>query len=246
MGAHRACIVKHPRFFIDIEFVVNTRLELGAEETGHARVLRLHPGAEITLLNGRGAWAEAEIMQLPRTRRGRAEVQVRAVHETREDSPRLRLYIAPPRGKALARIVRQATELGVHSLIPVLSEYCTDRPRANFPDLVRPTVIAAMKQSGNPRAPGIAPPTPFSEAVAALDVPGYLAGPPPESGTRLTPPARLDAPEIAVWVGPEGGFSPEEQRRLLGAGLVPLALGRWILRTDTAVTAVLGWIKGGK
>lgn len=44
----------------------------------------------------------------------------------------------------------------------------------------------------------------------------------------------------SVAIGPEGGWSPREMERLLGAGFRPLGLGPWILRTPTAVAVALG------
>ena len=67
----------------------------------------------------------------------------------------------------------------------------------------------------------------------------------PGTGNASLPEqARLLAKGAALWIGPEGGFSPEEQEALQQAGAVALTVGRWILRVETAVPALLGRLDG--
>ncbi len=67
----------------------------------------------------------------------------------------------------------------------------------------------------------------------------------PGTGNAVQPEQeRLLAKGAALWIGPEGGFASEEQAALLEAGAVALTVGRWILRVETAVPALLGRLDG--
>ena len=149
------------------------------------------------------------------------------------------LYVAPPRNKNMDTVLKSATELGVARIVPVICRYAVSRPDASAATSWSQTLVTAMKQSGNPWLPELDAPIAFSDALSASDDDGFFGAVPREDDLRTSSlpytPSRL-----SLWVGPEGGFSPEEEQALRTKGLIPLTVGPWILRVETAVTALLG------
>ncbi len=233
------------RFFVDTLPDPGRQVELAPAEAAHAvRVLRIRPGTTVELLDGAGARGRAEVIEAGADRR-RVRTICRVIEREVAPAPAssIRVYLAPPRSKALLRIVRQVVELGVSRLSLVHTRYTVERPSPAFFVRARAEAVAALKQSGNPRLPKFDPVQTFSGAIAQAVEPGYFGAVPDRGGSA---PMRRHARKgpIAVWIGPEGGFAPEEREQLLGRGLTPVTLGCWTLRVDTAVTALLGWLLG--
>lgn len=210
---------------------------LGEAEGRHlTQVLRSRVGDPIELLDGRGTRAAATVAAIGR--RGR-ETTVDISHVAREAAPlaKIALYVGTPRGKAMSRVVRYATELGVWRIQPIECEFGTAKPdELNLPGW-HVDGCEAAKQSGNSWLPDISEPQTFSAAVANT-APGFVAAVP--AGGIARPQDMPLEGLVSVWVGPEGGFSAAETATLLDRGLVPVSVGAWILRVETAVCAVLG------
>ena len=75
--------------------------------------------------------------------------------------------------------------------------------------------------------------------LSAFPEDGFFGAVPRAEDAR-TEPFPYTPSRLSLWVGPEGGFSPEEEQALRAKGLIPLTVGPWILRVETAVTALLG------
>ena len=235
------------RFYSETLPEAGAQLRLGGDEAHHAvKVLRLGAGDPVQLLDGRGTIAEAVVTAVERERR-ELLLACRIVSRRCCPPPRrpVRLLVAPPRAKLMGQIVRQATELGVCRLTPVLCGFSVARPDAEGGGLAhwREEALAALKQSGNPYLPVLDEPVSFAEAVAGETAPGLFGAPPDPRGT-FTGTLPAEGPSLPLWVGPEGGFTEEETARLLAAGHRPLAIGSWILRIETAVAALLGFLQG--
>lgn len=222
----------------------NAVAELPPEEALHGvRVLRLRPGDAVMLMDGRGGRAEAEVTAAEKVGRGE-RLAVRVLRRERWAPPpcRLHLLVAPPRAKLFGQLLKDATELGVGRITPVLCEFSVARPDPDAVVHAQADLLAASKQSGNPFLPELRPPQPFAAALAGCGPHGVFGDPAPDAA-----PFRFPAPapaEFAVWIGPEGGFSSRERDALLAHGMTPLRLGNWILRVETAVTAILGHLLG--
>lgn len=219
------------------------------EEAQHAlQVLRLQEGDALRLIDGHGAWARAEV-STTRGRNRRSSLTCRILDRQTWTPPRCRLHllVAPPRAKLMAQIVRDAVELGVWRISPVICEFSVAKPESgSSPAHWRTEAVAAAKQSGNPFLPAIDPPRPLAAALKEVSAPGFY-GAPPEPGHPAVPmpPNAGAAPEIIpVFIGPEGGFSAAERAALAAAGHRPVALGNWTLRVETAVAAIIGFLLG--
>lgn len=158
---------------------------------------------------------------------------------------------ALPKGSTMDEIVRQATEVGVTRIIPLISERTQvhldgDRAEKKI-EKWRTTAIEAAKQCGNPWLPEIMPIQDLTSFLAAAKdcdlrlVASLHAGP-----TTLKKALATFAhkhghpPRSAAWlVGPEGDFSPAEMTAAVMAGFVPVTLGPLVLRSDTAAIYAL-------
>ena len=202
------------------------------EESHLFKILRARPGDHVRLLDGRGTTGVAVVGQ------GRD-----LVLESKETVPpparRLHLYFAPPKKQKLDALLKQSVELGVDVLVPVLCERSVVQPGESsvggrWTDLL----FEACKQSGNPFLPDVCAPVPFADAVArARETCAALVVGSNRTGIALD---LGNVPDVAFFVGPEGGFTDAEMDALTAAGAAPLRIGSWTLRVETAAAAGLG------
>ena len=193
------------------------------------------------LLNGHGTEAFATLQDTSGDRRQhRAVCRIERVVQHGKPSRPVHLYVAPPKSKSMDIVLKAATELGVSSITPILCQYGVVKMEGEGKDAWENTLVAAMKQSGNPWLPDLKAALTLEDALTSSSGLGYFGAVRP-AGTAM-PPAPWDRPdgaEASLWVGPEGGFTDEEEAKLLAHGLCPLTVGNWILRVETAVAALL-------
>lgn len=213
----------------------------------HVQVLRLQPGAEITLFDGRGGEWSAHIVAMER--RG---VQVRALeHRPRECELLLAvtLAVAMPANDRMDDLVEKATELGAAAVQPLLSERAVlrltgeraERRRAHWQAIA----TAACEQCGRNRVPVVAPVQTLAAWLAALPAAGagqtrLLLGwqqASPWSPTVAT--VATTRTSVILLSGPEGGFTAAEEAAARHCGFAAVSLGPRVLRADTAPLAAL-------
>ncbi|MFQ5744685.1 MAG: RsmE family RNA methyltransferase [Acidobacteriota bacterium] len=208
----------------------------------HLHVLRLRAGDRVYLFDGQGREIEAELVEVGRTR-GQARL-LREIEGHVE--PPLRCWLVqglPARLSRMDLIVRQVTEMGVECILPVLAQR-SQRPAGS--DALRRRQLrwqriasAAASQSRRQQVPGILAPVSVEElAWGELPPLVLLFDPGGPAGLRQALAAPAPA-NVALMVGPEGGWSPEERRQSIDHGAVPISLGPRVLRTDTASAAAL-------
>lgn len=230
-----------PRFFLHT--VPDDEAVLTGEDARHiAKSLRMQPGDAITLCDCLGYDYHGVIAEI-----GDAAVRVRILeiaHSFAEPSVRLTLCQGLPKGDKMDSIVQKAVELGISRVVPTLTARCVSRPdaKAAAKKQARWQKIAleASKQSGRGAIPQVEPLTPLAQAVAAAKgkrLLFYEGG-----GQRLTQLVAAADTDITLYIGPEGGFAPEEVRAVQAAGGFTATLGPRILRTETAPIAALSAI----
>lgn len=190
------------------------------------KTLRGKPGDPVELLDGRGAIAQARIT-------ASRELEVTERSATPEPPLKLHLFVAPPRRNPMEQMLRQCAEVGVWSITPVITERSVALPaRESAPERWEVILQEGCKQSRNPFLPQLRAATGFGDMLEAIRRGGMTAlfGA-PGAGKAQMPDEAADL----MWiVGPEGGFSPEEEERLREAGARPCRIGRWIMRVETA------------
>ena len=196
-------------------------------------VMRRGPGDEVALFNGRdGVW----LARITGTGRRHVAMAPHTRLAPQAPEPDLWLVFAPLKRDATDLVVRQATELGVSALVPVMTER-TNTARVNL-DRLAAIAVEAAEQSERLSVPAIRAPVPLAALLADWPVDRPLAAAIERSGPAGMPDAR------ALLVGPEGGFAPREVDALRGARfVVPLCLGPLVLRAETACVAGLALLQ---
>jgi 16S rRNA (uracil1498-N3)-methyltransferase len=241
-----------PRFHCPVPLRPGELLDLPAGAARHVQVLRLQPGAVITLFNGEGGEHEATVTQM-----GRSSVQVQVgTHHAIEREPARRVHLAlgMPANERMDWLVEKAAELGVASIQPLhtahsvlrLSGERATKKQAHWQSVA----TAACEQCGGNRVPTVHP---VRDLAAWLPGSGHIA---PlrcilslAPGTRplasvLRESASPDTPVLFL-SGPEGGLSTAEDAQARAAGFVPVTLGARVLRAETAGLAALVMAIGG-
>ncbi len=239
-----------PRFFIDPADMQDGRIVLTGENAHHAAYsLRLGPGDRIRICDGQTVY----LCALSAFNSETVTAEVISSSPIDSEPPfRAHLYQALPKGDKLDTVIQKAVECGVSSITPFESSRCIMRmkPEAEPRKTERRARIAeeAAKQSGRGVIPTVYPTVSFAamlEAAARCDLVLFCYE---AEGTRplrtvlesaeCTLPADRP-PEIAIVIGSEGGFSPEEAAAARERGFRLTGLGRRILRTETASGFVL-------
>jgi len=256
-------LMADPRLLIEQRLGAGTRLELDEAQARHVgTVLRLDAGDALRVFNAEdGEWRARVSEKSKRSMRVRVDDFLRPARA----APDLELLFAPVKRHATDLIVEKATELGVRRLRPVITqrtiaetvridrlqaiarEAAEQTERFDLPEIVEPVSLAKALDRWDAKRPlifadeeGDAPP--IAEVLAS-----WTAGvSPADSVTAANKPAGGDAggPSMALLIGPEGGFTPEERRMLRGLSFVKaVSLGPRILRAETAVIAALSMIQ---
>ena len=228
---------------------------LGESESHHLfQVMRLREGATIRLTDGRARFYGAEVCGRDE---GRAEIRIATVTVDAQAvaEPWLVLACAVVKGKRFEWALEKSVELGVHRIVPLLTERGVVRPGSGRQKRWRTILLAGLKQSGRSLLPELTDPADLASVVAAADAPLLWGaatedsadlpaeGPPPLFWHRLKVVGERPR-TLTVLIGPEGGWSVAEDRRLIAARAVPLILGPHVLRTETAAVAAMFALQG--
>ena len=224
----------------------DTLVPLPDDEAAHlTRVLRLGEGAEVRVFNGRGAEFDARVEQA-----GKAGVVVR-IGARRAAAGEARIAVtlvqAVLKGDKMDDVVRDAVMMGVAAIQPVVTARteiavaALDRGRrrdrwmrvavasakqcgrAVVPDVREPRMLDAVLRGGDPALPALR---------LMLVEPGAAGAAPPPALGELAPA------DVALFVGPEGGWTPEEISLAAAHGRL-LTLGPRTLRADAAATVAI-------
>jgi 16S rRNA (uracil1498-N3)-methyltransferase len=211
--------------------------ELEGGEFHHlTHVMRAGPGDHVILFDGAGNAADAQIVELTKSR---ASLRILKRRSEPEVGPNVVLATAVPKSDRFRWLVEKATELGVSRLIPLRTARSVTEPGSTKLDKMRAAVIEACKQSGRDRLMAIDPVMDWQSFLLAAPATGRLLVADPRGAPC---PRDADVRErersLVLIVGPEGGFTDTEVAQAVEAGAVCVSLGPRILRTDTAAIAL--------
>lgn len=230
------------RFFCAAQDVSTNRIILRGQDAEHiTRVLRLAPGDEVVVCDGEQT---DYICRIAATARTQVELDIlRREQNGSEPTIEVALYQCLPKGDKMDGIVKRCVELGVHTIVPVISKRCVSRPQAAALEkkIVRYGQIAyeAAKQSGRGIVPRVCAALELEAALAQIasggGCPVFLYEAERERTLRSAPAAQA----YQIVVGPEGGFDTAEATLARSLGMEPYTLGPRILRTETAGACAL-------
>lgn len=232
--------MNYPRFYCREPLSPGAHLELPEPVARHAvRVLRLPPGAEIVLFDGRGGEYAARLERIERDR----VVAAVGAWEAKECESTLPITLvqALQACEKMDYTIQKAVELGVVAIVPVESRRSVTRlsgDRAGKRVAHWQGVAAsACEQCGRNQVPNVAPVERLENWLArpAGDTLRLMLAPGADLALSSLPPPGA----VQLLVGAEGGLDGQELRAAELAGFRPVSLGPRILRTETAGLAAL-------
>ena len=238
-----------PRFFVGTDQISDKDIVITGTDVNHIRnVLRMTPGEEVTVSDGQGMDYFCRIAELTKE-----EVRLDIVdswHSFVELPAKIYLFQGLPKADKMELIIQKAVELGVYEIVPVATKRAVVKldPKKEKTKLARWQQIAeaAAKQSKRSLIPKIMPVISLREAFTRSQ----------KMQVRLIPYERAEGmektreilkgirpgDEVAVFIGPEGGFEETEIEEAMKAQIKPVTLGKRILRTETAGMTVLAFL----
>ena len=229
-----------PRFYLADALQPGQNISLPENVIRHLHVLRVREGEEITLFNGNGHSYPTRLLSLAKRQ---AVAEVLSEQTVDNESPlAISLLQAVSRGERMDFTLQKSVEMGVTEIFPVtsarsivkLSGERAEKRQERWQEIV----IAACEQCGRNRIPTVHPLLPLSQRLQQL----------PQSDVRLLMglhhPTSLKAIQpapqrITLMIGPEGGWSPEEEAAAFQTGFQSILLGKRVLRTETAALAAI-------
>ena len=224
------------RFFVEKSIIADNSVTIKGEDAHHiSRVLRMREGDKITICDCEGMDYYCIIETI-----AKSEVVVQVVSsEVNQTEPTVDIMLfqgIPKQGK-MEVIIQKAVEMGVRSIIPVVTHRCV--AKGDKPERWKKVVLEAAKQCGRGRIPEVCEAVSFNEAVKRMAGMECKIMP-----YELETEGRLkdvlgSAREVGILIGPEGGFEEYEAEAARAAGIKTVTLGKRILRTETAASAVI-------
>lgn len=232
-----------PRFFVADDLSQTDSILLDAKESRHAvNVLRLKPGELVELFDPKGHAARG-IVAAKVGGRLKVSVDRTAGSQAAEVPAAAEIVLAASviKPEAMDVLVQKSCELGAGRILPMLTERTVvrlspERWRSKR-ERWQKIAVESCKQCGRDRVPEISPVSLFKDIVATLPAYGLALMPTLAVGGRSfynTLISSKPSKRILVLIGPEGDFSAKEAAAAVSGGAVPVNLGRWVMRSETA------------
>lgn len=228
---HRFCLP--PENFRG-NYVVSDDAELINQLT---KVLRARHGDKFLIFNGSESEFTSQLVEL-----GKREVKFLVIDQklgSREPIRHVTLYQSILKSDKFDWLIQKAVELGASKIVPVVSRHCivkdiTPAKRKRYEDIIK----EATEQCGGVRLAQLSPVMDFD---AAIDEAGKQAGAKIIAYEKETEYDIGDTATdfVQLFIGPEGGYSSEEIEAAKNRQIVPVTLGKRILRAETAAVAAL-------
>lgn len=229
-----------PRFYQASDMQVGNELELSPVNHRHAiQVLRLKTGENIVLFNGRGGEYSAKIITVEK----KASQVLLESHDCvdRESTLKMTLAVANIKSDKMDFAIQKAVELGVTTIQPVYTQRSVIKIKTNRLEKKmrhwQGVIVAACEQSGRTEIPRLNKPCSLNNAMESCPE-GACIAMLPHSSVKLKD-LRLDLQThgLTLFIGPEGGFSPEEEKIMRENSVESVNFGKRILRAETAAVA---------
>ena len=235
------------RFFLSPDEWGDAPALVGEEAHHCGRVMRKQVGNYIVIFDGWGREGEARITSV-----SRSEVELEIVSTTDGGAlkPQIEIAVGLPKGKTFDLILQKAVEMGVSRIQRLVCEQGNVRFKEGEGESKcekwQRVVLEACKQCGQNHLPEVAVPLNLESYLKEVQ-PGF-----PRFVGALTPGARSfrsllegisDPGRVVLLIGPEGDFSSDEYAEILEADFAPVSLGELVLRTETAVFAMVAAVR---
>jgi|WetSurSiteA1Bulk_404760.scaffolds.fasta_scaffold46423_2 16S rRNA (uracil1498-N3)-methyltransferase len=234
------------RIYLPLKAVKEQTIFITGEKAHYLiSVLRCRAGDKVMIFDGNGNCYKTEITGIDK-KSITAEVREKVTWDP-EPPVRVLLIQGLLKGEKMDLVMQKATELGVHEILPVVTERSQIRETRKI-SRWRKIVEEASRQSGRNSIPRIQDPLPYSQAIEKTSFSGKAAGIIfyEEGGIRISMALSLSSPslsDISILIGPEGGFTREEVACAQQKGFTVASLGKRILRAETAAIAALSIVQ---
>lgn len=227
------------RLFTSAKLTANSKVQLEGQSAHYlGKVLRLDEGDQLRLFCGDGLEYLATITAI--TKQSVSVALGDASAPATESPLTTTLALGISRGERMDYAIQKSTELGVSAVVPLFTEHCevklqgerSEKRQGHWQQIA----ISACEQSGRVKVPVIHTPISLDEWISTQppglrlvldhEEAGSLQGPRPDAGVNLL-------------IGPEGGLSLDEIRMAKSQGFIGIALGKRVLRTETAPVVAL-------
>ncbi len=234
-----------PRFFVKPENILSDSIIIDGDDMKHIKnVLRLRCNDIITLCDGAGNDYTARIKKFESNLIYTDIIEKRK--NTTEPPVEVVLFQGIPKSDKMDLIIQKGVELGVSRIVPVITERTvvvlkTEKDKESKIKRWQRIAMEAAKQSNRGIIPKVDLPLDFKKALessAQMDL-GIIPYEKENAKSLKGVLKNFNAKSIAVFIGPEGGFSQKEMDEAANAGMISVTLGPRILRTETAGIAVL-------
>lgn len=220
----------------------NSAFALTEGEAHHlARVLRKAKGDVIELFDGAGNSAPAQVAEV--TKRS---VRVELTGPVLADPPNTlltRVACAVPKGERFRWMVEKLTEVGTDELQLLFTERSVVEPGEARRERLEQQVLAACKQCGRNRVMKIHPPLEWEMFLKESTGPLFLADRDGVPASTTVAPNGAALSSLTIAIGPEGGWTSDERERAFQANATQVALGKHILRVETAALIGGSWLE---
>lgn len=234
------------KFFVDNQFIKDDKVFINGENKKHmTNVLRLKIGDNIEISSGDGFDYICQIEQITET-----EVVAKIIDcfgNESEPKVKITLYQGLPKAEKMELIIQKCVELGIDKIVPVNTDRCIvklagkeDKKIARWNKISE----SAAKQSRRGKIPVVEPVLNFEKAIekAKCDDLTIIPYEKEQNNNLKTVVKNFKGKSISIFIGPEGGFSEKEIDFAIKNNVMPITLGKRILRTETAgfvTTAIL-------
>ena len=228
-----------PKFFTKSDYIYDKELKIVGEDVSHiSKVLRMSAGDNIIVCDGEGNDYDAVITSVSKTEVV-AEITGKYVCDA-EPCVNVTLYQALPKQGKMEYIIQKNTELGVSKIVPVYTKRCVVKP-SDKTERWSKVAESAAKRCGRGIIPQVMPVITFEEAIKQMQDYDLALMPyecEEENGLKKVLQSSVYK-SVSIFIGPEGGFDLKEVETAINAGVKTVTLGKRILRTETAASAVL-------
>lgn len=237
------------RFFVSPESISGSRVSLeGGAASQITRVLRGRPGNNVIVLDGSGLEYRVVLRSVS------TELVIGDVVESGmcegEPGIEITLYQAIIKGDKFEYVLQKGTELGVSAFVPMICERSIPNAQKwsdGRYERWRTIVREAAEQSGRGRVPHVGTAIELREACKNHVGPGMIPWEMERNDSIRQALGRIKGQDatpdrIGIFIGPEGGLTREEVDLARAESIVPITLGRRILRAETASLAVISTV----
>lgn len=219
-------------FYSFHDISLDSIVEIADERAKHLQVVRIKIGETVLLLNGQGKSAQGEIVEIHKKS---VTLKIRSVFEAQK-SHQFSLAIATPKKEAFEDILKIAVELGAVDIYPLTSEFSQYQYVSS--ERVDRILESALIQSNNAFLPTVHPQAQLDEFLQSHQSPLVFFNSRPNSAKE-----KIIHEKTTILIGPEGGFSPSEIKRIENYSQVKtIHLPTPIMRAPTAVAAAIGYL----